>query len=214
MLNSNNHKNNTPPILIILSIIAILIIVTRLIFALGNNNPLKSFFVRESDGGAKNNISQEKVSNENVVINVETKKDGPYKVIKVVDGDTVDLEINGETKRLRLIGINTPETVDPRKPIECFGKEASNKTKELLENKSVYIESDSSQQNIDKYGRLLRYIYLENGASFNKKMIEDGYAYEYTYDIPYKYQKEYKEAQNRAEIGNLGLWKECEKKSD
>src|SRR3989344_1151435 len=59
-----------------------------------------------------------------------------YAVVKVVDGDTVDLSINGKVERVRLIGMNTPETVDPRKPVECFGKEASNRAKELLTGKS------------------------------------------------------------------------------
>ena len=57
---------------------------------------------------------------------------GPYQVIKVVDGDTITIDLNGKAETIRLIGINTPETVDPRKPVECFGVEASNKAKELL----------------------------------------------------------------------------------
>lgn len=129
-----------------------------------------------------------------------------YNVVKVVDGDTIDVSINGETKRLRLIGINTPETVDPRTPVECFGREASDKTKSLLTGKKVSLETDSTQGELDKYSRLLRYVFLENGTNFNLYMIKEGYAYEYTYNTAYKYQKEFKEAQAYAKTNNKGLW--------
>lgn len=129
-----------------------------------------------------------------------------YKVIKVVDGDTMDVDINGTVERLRLIGIDTPETVDPRKDVQCFGKEASDKSKELLEGKYVTLESDSSQSIRDKYKRLLVYVFMSDGTNFNKYMIEEGYAYEYTYDSAYKYQSEFKEAQNNARNSNKGLW--------
>lgn len=129
-----------------------------------------------------------------------------YPVTKVVDGDTIDVNIEGKIERLRLIGIDTPETVDPRKPVQCFGREASNKAKELLEGKKVRLESDETQDNRDKYDRLLRYVYLEDGTSYNKLIIMEGYAHEYTYNIPYKYQSEYKQAQKEAEVAQRGLW--------
>ena len=129
-----------------------------------------------------------------------------YEVVKVVDGDTIDVSINGKVERVRLIGINTPETVDPRKPVECFGVEASNKAKSLLTGKKVVLEDDASQGERDKYGRLLRYVFLEDGTNFNLLMIRDGYAYEYTYNLPYKYQAEFKKAQKEAEVNRGGLW--------
>lgn len=129
-----------------------------------------------------------------------------YSVSRVVDGDTIDVSIDGKVKRLRLIGINTPETVDPRKPVECFGIEASNKAKTLLTGKKVSLESDGSQGELDKYNRLLRYVFLEDGTNINLLMIKDGYAYEYTYDLPYKYQAEFKNAQKQAEANKAGLW--------
>jgi micrococcal nuclease len=127
-------------------------------------------------------------------------------IVKVVDGDTVDVSLNGQTSRVRLIGINSPETVDPRRPVECFGKEASAKAKEILNGQTVSLESDPSQQDRDKYDRLLRYIWLPDGRLFNLEMIAQGYAYEYTYDLPYKYQALFKLAQRTAENGQLGLW--------
>jgi micrococcal nuclease len=129
-----------------------------------------------------------------------------FSVMKVVDGDTIKVNINGTVETIRLIGINTPETVDPRKSVECFGVEASNKAKELLTGKKVRLENDSTQGERDKYGRLLRYVWMEDGTFFNKKMIGDGYAHEYTYNVPYKYQKEFKQAQAEAESAKRGLW--------
>ncbi len=128
------------------------------------------------------------------------------KVINVIDGDTLDVEIDGKTERLRLIGIDTPETVDPRKPVQCFGIEASNKAKEVLSNKTVFLESDPTQGERDKYNRLLRYIFLDDGMNFNKLMISEGYAHEYTYNLPYKYQAEFKQAEKEARENERGLW--------
>jgi len=129
-----------------------------------------------------------------------------YSVSSVVDGDTVKVSIGGTITTLRLIGIDTPETVDPRKPVQCFGKEASTKAKELLNGKKVRIEKDVTQGELDKYGRLLAYIYREDGLFYNKYMIEQGYAHEYTYNTPYKYQTEFKAAQKSAQDNLRGLW--------
>ena len=78
-----------------------------------------------------------------------------YNVIRVVDGDTIEIE-GGQ--KVRYIGIDTPETVDPSRPVGCYGKEASDKNKELVEGKIVRLEKDISET--DRYGRLLRYIYV------------------------------------------------------
>ena len=129
-----------------------------------------------------------------------------YDVIKVIDGDTLSIDLDGKNTTLRLIGINTPETVDPRRAVECFGREASDKAKELLSGKRARIEADSTQGTYDKYNRLLVYVYLEDGLFFNKYMIEEGYAYEYTYSAPYKYQSEFKEAERRAKEAEKGFW--------
>ena len=135
----------------------------------------------------------------------QTDEEG-FKVIKVVDGDTLDVIIDGKTERLRLIGIDTPETVDPRKEVQCFGIEASNKAKELLTNEFVNLESDETQGERDKYKRLLRYVFLPDGTNFNLYMIAEGYAHEYTYDEVYKYQSEFKQAEIEARNQNKGLW--------
>lgn len=129
-----------------------------------------------------------------------------YRVTKVTDGDTLHVDIDGIDETVRLLGINTPETVDPRRPVECFGKEASNKMKSLAGGEAVRLEYDDSQTLRDAYGRLLAYVYLEDGQMLNRKMIADGYAYEYTYMVPYKYQKEFRELQNLARTSERGLW--------
>lgn len=132
---------------------------------------------------------------------------GPYyKVIRVVDGDTLVVNINGVEEKVRLIGINTPETVDPRKTVECFGKEATSRMKDLADGKNVRLENDNSQSERDVYGRLLDYVYLEDGQMLNRKMIAEGYAYEYTYMTPYKYQKEFRDVQTLARVSARGLW--------
>ena len=141
------------------------------------------------------------ISNDNLKTS-ETPKE-MFLVTKVVDGDTVTLDKIGT---IRLIGINTPETVDPRKSVECFGKEASDKAKELLSGKKVYLEYDLTQGKTDKYNRTLAHVFREDGLHFNAEMIKTGYAYEYTYDKPYKYQNEFKQAQKDAQNNQLGLW--------
>ena len=127
---------------------------------------------------------------------VEIKQTG--RVLKVIDGDTVSVELGGLKQTIRVIGINSPEVVDPRKTVECFGRESSQRAKELLDNQIVTLESDPSQANLDRYGRLLRYVYLSDGTDFGFKMIEQGFAYGYTYDLPYKKHTEYGNAQNSA----------------
>jgi len=138
-----------------------------------------------------------------------------YSVADVVDGDTVKLNINGTVETIRLIGIDTPETVHPSKPVECFGIEASNKAKAVLTGKTVSLETDASQGTRDKYGRLLGYIILSDGTNFNKMMIEQGYAYEYTYSTPYKYQSAFKATEQAARASGAGLWAEgvCDEQS-
>lgn len=126
-------------------------------------------------------------------------------VVKVVDGDTLSVNLDGKKQTIRIIGIDTPETVDPRKSVQCFGVAASNRAKELLSGQTVQLESDPSQENTDKYGRLLRFVWLK-GQDYGLKTIADGYAHEYTYDVPYKYQKAYKQAQTDAMNAKRGLW--------
>lgn len=135
--------------------------------------------------------------------------DKTWLVTKVIDGDTIEIEFEGIKETVRFIGIDTPETKDPRKPVQCFGKEASAKTAELLKNRYIRMESDRSQSNRDVYKRLLRYVYRDDGLFINKHLIEEGFAYEYTYKSnPYQYQEDFIEAQHLAREKGKGLWGE------
>lgn len=138
-----------------------------------------------------------------------------YPVVSVVDGDTIKVIMNKKTEKIRIIGLNTPETVDPRKPVECFGKEASAKAKELLLGKNILLMSDPTQTDRDTFGRLLRYVILPDGTDFGLSMIASGYGYEYTYRYPYEKQSAYRDAQKNAEARDSGLWHEqaCTKKT-
>ena len=128
------------------------------------------------------------------------------KVVKIIDGDTVNVEIENKTYSVRLIGIDAPEVHDPRKPVQCFAKEATTKLNEALSGKLVYLESDPTQGDKDQYNRLLRYIFLEDGTNIDKLMISGGYAHEYIYNLPYKYQEEFKQAEKEAREAERGLW--------
>ncbi len=129
-------------------------------------------------------------------------------VVRVVDGDTVDVEVAGRRERIRLIGLNTPETKDPRRPVQCFGREASARAKALLPvGAAVQFEADPSQGERDRYGRLLRYIVLADGRNVAEVMIAEGYGFEYTYRLPYRDQDRFRAAQREARAGGRGLWR-------
>jgi micrococcal nuclease len=129
-----------------------------------------------------------------------------YQVDRVVDGDTVRVFVGGVSESIRIIGLDTPESVDPRKPVECFGLEASNKAQELLQGKVVELEMDPTQGDRDRFGRLLRYVILPDGRNFSQVMIEEGYGFEYTFIKPHRYQEDFKEAQRQAREQQRGLW--------
>jgi endonuclease YncB( thermonuclease family) len=131
----------------------------------------------------------------------------PASVVRVVDGDTVDVQLgDGQTERIRLIGIDTPEIVDPRSPVQCFAREASVHAHELLDGQAVSLELDASQGERDRYGRMLGYLWLPDGRNFGEVMIADGFAHEYTYDQPYAYLDTFRAAQDSAIAQHAGLW--------
>ena len=124
------------------------------------------------------------------------------KVKRVVDGDTISLE-NG--KIVRYIGIDTPESVDPRKPVQCYAKEASARNKELVEGQTVGLEKDVSET--DKYGRLLRYVY-KNNVLINEQLVQEGYAHSSSYPPDIKHQERFRLAEQKARENSRGLWGE------
>ena len=128
-------------------------------------------------------------------------KNGAVQVARVVDGDTIVLA-SGE--RLRYIGIDTPEEVDARKPVQCFAREAAEKNKELVEEKMVTFVKDVDER--DKYGRLLGFVYLEDGTFVNLELVKDGYAFAYAYPPDISKSAEFRDAERYARENKLGLW--------
>ena len=132
---------------------------------------------------------------------------GTVPVLNVHDGDTITVLKEGQNVKVRLIGMNAPEIYNYQKTPQCFGTEATQHARILLKNLPVRIETDPSQDTYDKYGRLLAYAFLPDGTNFAEHMIAEGYAHEYTYRLPYQYQKEFKSAEREAQSEGLGLWK-------
>ncbi len=130
------------------------------------------------------------------------------KVMRVVDGDTFVVSINDKPVTVRLLGIDTPETVHPNKPVECFGKEASEHLTYLISNHDVVLVTDATQGIYDKYGRLLAYAYLSDGRSINELLLRDGFAYEYLYQSPYELHDRFVAIEQDAIAAKRGLWAE------
>lgn len=126
------------------------------------------------------------------------------KVVKIVDGDTIEIEGG---KKVRYIGIDTPETKHPTKKVQCFGKEASAKNKELVEGKEVRLEKDVSET--DRYGRLLRYVYIGD-TMINELLVQDGYAVSSSYPPDIKHQELFRQTEREARENNRGLWNDCQ----
>lgn len=160
-----------------------------------------------------------KVEHEKEIKKVEPTTNNTFdeaKVIRVVDGDTIHVLFNGQKYKIRMIGVDTPETVHPNKPVEFYGKEASNFTKKSLSNKTVYLQKDVSET--DRYGRLLRYVWLSRPSSnepdeneivdkmYNAILVKQGYAQAYTYQPDSKYSHIFTRLQHNARENNLGLW--------
>jgi len=128
----------------------------------------------------------------------------PATVVRVVDGDTIEVEIEGETYKLRYIGIDTPETVDPRRPVGCFGEEASAANKALVEGLTVGLENDVSDTDI--YGRLLRYVWLNDGEMVNAILVREGYAQSSAYPPDVRHQELFDQLETEARSAERGLW--------
>jgi len=128
-----------------------------------------------------------------------------YPLIRIIDGDTIVVGFDKQTQYVRLIGIDSPEPNDPGGP-ECYADEATKHLQALAQTGLVVLHFDESQGTRDTYGRLLAYIELPDGTDLGKKMIEDGYAREYTYNTAYTRQADYQAAENDAMENERGLW--------
>lgn len=189
MLNTRLWKLYLFPFLVVLTILA--------------SEQLKTFFNKRQ--------TFEQIAKEtNALAELDQRIFETAQVAKAVDGDTIELT-TGE--KVRYVGIDTPETKHPTKGVQCFGREASARNKELVEGKQILMEKDVS--NTDHYGRLLRYIYLPNPEAthealfINEYLVEQGYAQALTYPPDVKYNKIMIAAQKKAQKEKNGLWSKC-----
>lgn len=133
---------------------------------------------------------------------------GLYPVAQFYDGDTIAVTMNGKQEKVRFIGVDTPETHDPRKVVQCYGMAASEFTKQFIGLQAVRLESDPQNTNRDRYNRLLRYVYLPNGTLVNAEIIKQGYGFAYT-GFPFSKMEEFKQYQTDAMNQKKGLWNSC-----
>lgn len=131
------------------------------------------------------------------------------KVIYVTDGDTFTVELeNGEEEKVRPILVNAPEICHNSSPSDCkpepFGEEATAFAKDTLQGETVFLERDESER--DQYGRMLFYVYLENGEMYQEKLLEEGLAEVAVYEPDTKYQQELEKVEEKAKSNNKGQW--------
>jgi len=127
-------------------------------------------------------------------------------VVRIIDGDSIEVCcLNGRSEKVRYIGVNTPETHHPTKGVEAFGQEAKQANRKLVDGKTVRLEFDVQQR--DRHGRLLAYVYLEDGTFVNARLVEQGYAQVMTVPPNVKYQELFLKLQQEARTASRGLWR-------
>lgn len=135
----------------------------------------------------------------------QTARGALVPVTGVTDGDTIKVRLDGVTERVRVIGIDTPEL----RGDECYAQRAASRMQSLVQSRSVYLEADPTQDDRDRYDRLLRHVFTKDGTNVAQTLIAEGLGKEYTYSAAYRYQSEYRDAERAAQQGNLGLWGAC-----
>lgn len=138
----------------------------------------------------------------------QTSQPGLYQVVKFYDGDTIAVNMNGHIEKIRFIGVDTPETHDPRKPVQCGGPHAAAYTKRIIGQQKVRLVSDSLSDNRDRYDRLLRYVYLPDGTLLNDQLIKTGHGFAYTY-FPFTNSAKFTKDEIAAKQNHRGLWAYC-----
>jgi micrococcal nuclease len=128
---------------------------------------------------------------------------GPVPVSRVIDGDTIVVDTVGT---VRLIGVDTPETVDPNEPVGCFGPEASAFTRSISTGRMVRLEFDTDRT--DRFGRTLAYVYLPDEVFLNATLVQQGYGYAYTV-FPFRYLDQFRALEREAREARRGLWAAC-----
>lgn len=145
----------------------------------------------------------------NLNLKLQSSQPGLYSVVKFDDGDTIEVDMNGSIETVRFIGVDTPETHKPNTPVQCYGPEASIYTSKLIGGQKVRLQADPLNTNRDRYGRLLRYIYLPDNTLVEQKLISEGYGFAYTY-FPFGKAEEFKLLEQQAKTAGKGLWAACQ----
>ncbi len=140
----------------------------------------------------------------------EINEPGLYTVVRYVDGDTIDVDMNGATETVRFIGVDTPETHKPNTPVQCYGELAAANTKNQIGRfGKVRLQADPLDTNRDRYGRLLRYVYLPDGTLMDEKIIQGGYGFAYTL-FPFSKKAQFSADMRAAREAKRGLWGACQ----
>jgi micrococcal nuclease len=133
---------------------------------------------------------------------------GRAEVLRVVDGDTIRVRLGGRTERVRYIGVDTPESVKPGTPVQCFAKRAAAANAALVAGREVRLVGDVERR--DRYGRLLAYVYREpDGAFVNAELVRDGYARTLTIAPNVAHSRQLSELARAARESGRGLWAAC-----
>ena len=133
---------------------------------------------------------------------------GLYTASRFVDGDTIEVNMNGHAEKVRFIGVDTPETHKPNTPVQCYGPAAAAFTKTIIGSTKFRLVSDELSTDRDRYNRLLRYVYLTDGMIVNEKLIQDGYGFYYPY-FPFTKADQFSADQKTAQAAHKGLWGNC-----
>ena len=129
-------------------------------------------------------------------------------VVRVIDGDTIVVSPN---EKVRLIGVDTPETVHAKKAVQCFAKDAKEFTRRMVERKSIRLvldESNTARNHKDRYGRTLGYVYFDDGTMLNAELVRRGYAHAYT-RFPFRLIVKFRQLERIARSQAIGLWASC-----
>jgi len=141
---------------------------------------------------------------------VQQNDPGLYSIDHYVDGDTIAVNMNGSIETVRFIGVDTPETHKPNTPVQCYGPEAADHTKQTITSAGgkVRLQADPLDTNRDRYGRLLRYVYLPDGTLLDEQIIKQGYGFAYL-SFPFSKKDQFAADQQAAQAAKAGLWAVC-----
>lgn len=159
--------------------------------------PLSTLVTGEVAGASTENVKRDNIQQ--------------AELLRVVDGDTLKVKIGSQTATVRFVGINAPESVAPFQPDECYGSESAQLLKNMLPvGTTLSLEPDATQADTDRYGRLLRFVFDQNGQDVGAELLSLGAAREYLYSKkPHTYRDEYVQLEEQARAANVGLWGDC-----